>query len=103
MRITKSQAKQIADLAKLELTDAELEKYAGEIGVILDYVSQISKVDVSDIPETSNLKDYQGETLRTDSPVAGMPIQDTIQNATNGRSQANSFKTSKIIGGEEGG
>lgn len=101
MKLTREEARKIAELAKLDLTDAELDKYAEEISSILDYVSQLSEVDVTDIPETSNLQDFQGATLRADEPKPAMLKQDITINATEGRAQGSSFKTSKIIGGEE--
>ncbi len=101
MKLTLEEVKKIALLAKLELTDAELTKYAGEIGEVLDYVSQLKEVDVSDISETSHVSDFDGRVLRNDEPVPSLDAAHITLNATDGRAEGTSFKTSKIVGAEE--
>jgi len=49
MKITKQQVEHMAELAKLELTEAEKEKYASEFSDILGYIEKLNKVDVSSI------------------------------------------------------
>jgi aspartyl-tRNA(Asn)/glutamyl-tRNA(Gln) amidotransferase subunit C len=101
MELTRDEVQKIALLAKLDLTDAELEKYAGEITNILGYVSKLQEVDISDTDETSNLSDFEGKVLRADEPNSGIDADHITLNATDGRSEGTSFKTSKIVGGEE--
>lgn len=100
-KLSKAQIKKIAELAKLELTDAELDKFAEEISAILDYVEQLQDEDVSDVTATTNLFDFTGDVLRADEPGEPMPITKILQNATAGRSTKYEFVTSQIVGGEE--
>lgn len=45
----------LARLAKLDLTDEEVERYAAELGEILDYVAQLQSVDVGGLEPTSQV------------------------------------------------
>lgn len=41
--------RKVADLARLELSDNEIQKYAGEIGEILKHIDQLSTVNVDGV------------------------------------------------------
>ena len=45
----------LARLARLELTDEEVKLFQTEISSILEYVEQLQKVDLKDIPPTSQV------------------------------------------------
>lgn len=49
MKISKKQVKHMAELAKLELSDEEIEKRAKEFSDILGYIEKLDKVEVSDV------------------------------------------------------
>ena len=42
--ISKEDIKKMADLARIEINETEVEKLTGEIGSILEYVSQVKEV-----------------------------------------------------------
>jgi aspartyl-tRNA(Asn)/glutamyl-tRNA(Gln) amidotransferase subunit C len=44
----------LARLARLALTDSELDSFAGQLDAILGHVSQIQAVDVTDVEPTDN-------------------------------------------------
>jgi aspartyl-tRNA(Asn)/glutamyl-tRNA(Gln) amidotransferase subunit C len=46
---------QIAELAKLNLTDAEINTYAGQLSAILDYAARLDKLDTSNISPTATV------------------------------------------------
>ena len=57
-KISRDEVAHLARLARLALTDAELDSFAGQLDAILTYVSQIQAVDVSGVEATGNpLKD----------------------------------------------
>lgn len=41
--------KHVANLARLELTEAEMEKFSKQLGDILKYVEQMNEVDTKDV------------------------------------------------------
>jgi aspartyl-tRNA(Asn)/glutamyl-tRNA(Gln) amidotransferase subunit C len=45
----------IAKLARIELTDAEVEKFQKELSTVLDYVDELKSVDVSGLEEVSQV------------------------------------------------
>lgn len=47
--ITKEEVRHVAKLARLELTEAETEKYCEQLGNILTYVEQMKEVDTTGI------------------------------------------------------
>ena len=55
MNLNPNEIKHIADLARLELTEAELEKYGQQISGILSYIDQLQEVDTTDVPPTAQV------------------------------------------------
>jgi len=53
--ITREEVAHLARLSRLALSDSELDTLAGQLGVILEAVAQISEVtDAADVPPTSH-------------------------------------------------
>lgn len=52
--ISRDEVARLAKLARLALTDGELDSFAGQLDAILDYVSQVQAVDVTDVTPTGN-------------------------------------------------
>lgn len=52
--ITRADVEHLARLARLQLTDEELDHYAGQLDVILQSVARVSEVAAEDIPPTSH-------------------------------------------------
>lgn len=53
-QISRDEVAHLARLARLALSDAELDSFAGQLDAILGYVSQIQSVDVSGVEPTDN-------------------------------------------------
>jgi len=81
MKITKDQVLYVADLARLDLEDASIDKFAGQIGTILDYVDKLNEVDTEGIRPTSHAisltnafrEDEPNEHLERDQALANAP------------------------------
>ena len=52
--IDREQVLHVARLARLRLTDEEVERMCGELSGILDHVDRISSLDLDDVPPTSH-------------------------------------------------
>ena len=54
MAITREEVLHVAKLARLELSEDEIERLTGELSAILEAVSKVSELDLSDVPPTSH-------------------------------------------------
>ena len=54
MAITRDEVLHVAKLARLELSEEEIERLTGELSAILEAVSKVSELDLSDVPPTSH-------------------------------------------------
>ncbi|MEP7103340.1 MAG: Asp-tRNA(Asn)/Glu-tRNA(Gln) amidotransferase subunit GatC [Candidatus Dojkabacteria bacterium] len=95
--LTKEEIKKIAELAKLDFSNEELDKFAGEFNHILDYVSQIQECDTTGIEFEHNLSDFKGRVLQEDVVKPSLSQDKLLKNATDGRSKYGYIVTSKII------
>ncbi|MNO84962.1 Glutamyl-tRNA(Gln) amidotransferase subunit C [compost metagenome] len=55
MSISKDQVKHVANLARLKLTDEELEKYTVDLSNIVDFAQSLSDIDVSGVEPTAHV------------------------------------------------
>ena len=71
----------LASLARIELTDDEIARFAGEFDAILDAVASVSEVASDDVPATSHpipmtnvfRKDEVTETFTQEEALSGAP------------------------------
>lgn len=63
--IDKKQVLKIADLAKLELTDAEAERFAKELSKVVDYIDELNEVATEGV-EPTLLSAITADHLRPD-------------------------------------
>ncbi|KKQ35266.1 MAG: aspartyl/glutamyl-tRNA amidotransferase subunit C [candidate division WS6 bacterium GW2011_GWA2_37_6] len=79
--ITKEQVKHIADLAKIDLSPHEIEKYQKELASILEYVKKIQEVDTKKI----DFKTHVGvkNVYREDVPTESLTQEEAVSQAKN--------------------
>ncbi|HEX4493993.1 MAG TPA: Asp-tRNA(Asn)/Glu-tRNA(Gln) amidotransferase subunit GatC [Acidimicrobiia bacterium] len=53
-RISRADVEHTARLARLALTDTEIEQLTEELGKILDHAARVSALDTTDVPPTSH-------------------------------------------------
>ena len=89
----------IATLARLELSEAELELYARQLGGILEYAERIQEVDTEGVaPYASTLTGPSDAALRDDVPTPSLPREDALANAPQGDHTSGTFVVPKVIG-----
>jgi len=84
MKITREDVLRVADLAYLDLTEAELETYRAQIDEILEYVGKLNELDTSSVePMAQVLSDDQtaDATLREDLIVPSAVAEDVLKQA----------------------
>jgi aspartyl-tRNA(Asn)/glutamyl-tRNA(Gln) amidotransferase subunit C len=77
---TRDELLHVARLARLALTEEELERLGGQLGAILDAVSKVSELDLSDVPPTAHPLDLVN-VLAEDEPRPSLEQQVVLQNA----------------------
>ena len=80
MEIDRDTVVKVAALARLALTEGEVERFAGQLSAILEAVSKLNTVDTSGIGPTASILDLQ-DVLREDEPVPGLAKEDALRNA----------------------
>jgi aspartyl-tRNA(Asn)/glutamyl-tRNA(Gln) amidotransferase subunit C len=71
--------KEIAALARLDLTDAETEMFVSQFRDILDYVSILNEVDTEDVPP-AYLSSANASVTREDQVEASVPMDEFLAN-----------------------
>lgn len=97
MELTHEEVKNIAELAKLDLTDEEIERYAGQLSAILGYFQRLQELDTSHIAPTASVLPLQN-VMRDDMPGAPLSPEQVIANAPD--SEDNQFRVSAVLGEE---
>ena len=80
MNLTKDEVAHVAELAKLQLTDTELEEFAGQLGQILTYAQQVQSVDTSTVPPTPQVLPLIN-VLATDEARGSLSNEQAVVNA----------------------
>jgi aspartyl-tRNA(Asn)/glutamyl-tRNA(Gln) amidotransferase subunit C len=80
MAITREQVLHVAKLARLALTEEELERLGGQLGTILEAVSKVSELDLSHVPPTAHPLDLVN-VLAEDEPRPSLPRDAALANA----------------------
>lgn len=80
MRLSREQVVDIADLAKLELTEQEIEHFADQLSAVLDYASRLEKLNTDDIPPTATVLPLQN-VMREDEVRPSLPRDQAVANA----------------------
>ncbi|HEY5070376.1 MAG TPA: Asp-tRNA(Asn)/Glu-tRNA(Gln) amidotransferase subunit GatC [Candidatus Acidoferrum sp.] len=84
MKITREDVLRVAELAYLDLSEDELEKYRRQIDEILDYIGKLNELDTSGVePMAQVLADDQAAdaTMREDLVVPSAVAEDVLRQA----------------------
>jgi aspartyl-tRNA(Asn)/glutamyl-tRNA(Gln) amidotransferase subunit C len=78
--LTPKQVEQIAHLARLELTEAELAVLAPQLGAIVDYMTQLQQAPTDGVEPLAHALPVQN-VFRDDEPAASLPVDEALANA----------------------
>ncbi len=95
--ITRAEVAHLADLARIELTDAELDHLAPQLAVILDSVAAINEVAAEDVPPTSHALPLTN-VFRADVVAPGLTAEQALASAPEVEEQR--FSVPRILGEE---
>ena len=80
MEISRVEVLHVAKLARLALTDEEVEKFREQLSAILEAVGKVSELDLSGVPPTSHPLDLVN-VLVDDEPAPCLSREDALANA----------------------
>ncbi|MCW2787597.1 MAG: gatC [Marmoricola sp.] len=98
VEITRDEVRHLADLARIELDDTELDHIAPQLSVILESIASIADVAAGDIPPTSHAlpltnvfrEDVVRPSLTAEQALSGAPA-----------SEQQRFSVPRILGDEQ--
>lgn len=94
--LTRDDIIKLAGLARLDLSDAELTEFAGELNAILQYVEQLQQVDVEGLEPTHQVTGLKN-VMRDDVVVDyGYAPRDLLKNVPS--VEANQLRVKRMIG-----
>ena len=80
VEISREEVLHVARLARLALTDEEVERFRGQLSAILEAVGKVSELDLEGVPPTSHPLDLVN-VLAEDEPASSLSREDALANA----------------------
>lgn len=79
MKISKQEVEHVANLARLNLSENELETMTGQLDNILSYVDKLEQLDTSDVQPTTHVFSVSN-AFRDDEVVESLPQDEAVKN-----------------------
>ncbi len=80
MAVTHDDVRHVAALARLEISDEDLEPMRRELSAILEYVGKLDELNTDDVPPTSHVLALNN-VFRSDTVEESLPRDKALQNA----------------------
>jgi len=94
MKITRQEVMHIAQLARLEFSEEETDKFTEQLDAILNYFDKLKTVDTKSVEPTSHAI-MVNNVFREDAVVESFPRDSNLANAPD--KESNCFRVPKII------
>ncbi|MFN2615817.1 MAG: Asp-tRNA(Asn)/Glu-tRNA(Gln) amidotransferase subunit GatC [Thermoleophilaceae bacterium] len=78
--IGRDQVLHVARLARLRLSDQEVDRMAGELSQILDHIEKIGELELEEVEPTSHVVELEN-VLRDDEPRPSWPRERALEEA----------------------
>jgi aspartyl-tRNA(Asn)/glutamyl-tRNA(Gln) amidotransferase subunit C len=80
MAITRDEVLHVARLARLDLTEEEIERFREQLSAILEAVGKVSELDLAGVEPTAHPLELSN-TWADDEPRPSLPVEDALANA----------------------
>ena len=97
--IDRQEVRKVANLARLNISEAEEAEFTTQLNSILEYFEQLSELDTTDVPPTTRAIETSNIT-RTDKLTPFPNKEELLQAAP--EQQGELFRVPKIISSDEG-
>jgi len=93
-KLSKQDVEHVAKLARLELTEVEIEQFSKELTSVLDMANSLSEVDIGELAETAHVTGLENVT-RGDKVKEQLTIEESLANAP--AKDGRYFKVPKVL------
>ena len=97
-KIDKTAVKHAAHLARIALSDEDVDRYCSQLELILSYISKLNELDTSSVPPTSHVLANLKNVFRKDNIKPSLAADEALGNAPS--QEDGLFKVPKIIEGK---
>jgi aspartyl-tRNA(Asn)/glutamyl-tRNA(Gln) amidotransferase subunit C len=94
-RITTADVAHVARLARLELTEEELERFTQQLGAVLDHANDVEALDLAGVPPTAHPLPIQN-VFRPDVIIPCLERDEVLAQAP--EVEDNRFRVPRILG-----
>ncbi len=98
-KIDQAQVRKVAKLSRLELTEAEVEEFTGQLRAILDYVEKMNELDTTNVEPLAHCLPLSN-VFRQDRVKESLGTEKTLGNAP--QRDGEFFKVPKILDDSSG-
>ena len=98
-KIDQAQVRKVARLSRLDLTEAEIEEFTGQLSAILDYVEKMNELDTDNVEPLAHCLPVSN-VFRADSVKESLGTEKTLANAP--QRDGEFFKVPKILDDSSG-
>jgi aspartyl-tRNA(Asn)/glutamyl-tRNA(Gln) amidotransferase subunit C len=96
MALTRVQVQHIAELAKLKLSDDEIDRMTQQLSAILDHAARLQTLNTEAIPPTASVLPLQN-VMRDDRVAPSLPREQVIANAPDQSEDGEFFRVRAIL------
>lgn len=94
-RLTRGDVAHVAGLARLHLTDEELDVFTGQLAVVLDHAADVASLDLAGVPPTAHAMAVTN-VLRSDEPRPTVDREEVLAAAPS--VEDHRFRVPRILG-----
>ena len=98
MPIDRQTVVHVAGLARIALTDAEIERFTGQISVVLESIDRLAEVDTSAVPASASALPIHS-VGRDDEARPGLTNEQALANAPKGGRDGEVFRVQEVLEG----
>ena len=80
MSLSAEEVRKVADLARLELSEADVETMARQLSAIVDYINQLQQVNTDGVEPLAHALDLH-DVFRDDVPAPSLDADQALANA----------------------
>ncbi|HZZ77154.1 MAG TPA: Asp-tRNA(Asn)/Glu-tRNA(Gln) amidotransferase subunit GatC [Gemmataceae bacterium] len=80
MSLSADEVRKVAELARLELSDADVATMARQLSAIVDYINQLQSLNTDNVEPMAHALDVH-DVFRADEPVPSLSVDEALANA----------------------